>query len=288
MARMRQLPLVLVSVLLAALAAVVRSRRLPRGFTPALYCAACHSVASEIRSAHEAGSASETIDAGSFRLSESGKQLARTQVPLRRSEFHAVATLDTACAEISSRYVLPTDSVLSGPFVPKALRDERGLSGANFTDDCGPVRALRALCSQLVDEHEEALKDRLKSGDLHPDAWADELCGSSGIATACDQASEPKDMETILGIAKEQLDAHKEYQAVLAAEKEARQLKENASMADSRTNATSGLSDNSKSEMTNVDKGDIISAPDGFPPPIAQTADTRVPIAGLASANDEL
>jgi hypothetical protein len=255
--------LLLLAIALAA-SVSAHTRRLPRGFTPALYCAACRSVALEIRIAHDAASASETVDSGSFRLSESGKQLARTRVPLRRSELHAIASLDAACADIAARYLLPLDSVRRGPFVPKTLRDERGLADANFTDDCVPVRALRALCANIVDEYEDELKSRLKAGDLQPEEWSLELCGPEGIVAACDKDSEPGDVETALRTAMEQLDAYRSHQAFLSAEKNAKERAANTSTADSAAMASSGDSRTESHDSANANTEDVSTPVNGL------------------------
>lgn len=198
--------------------AVGSARRLPRGFTPQLFCSACRVVSREVHDAYVSVPASETIDAGSFRLAESGKQPERRQVPLRSSELHAVTVLDAACARISSNYVV--FDVNLEIFVSIKEQQRHGLK-ENATADCSHVRALRAICTNIIDEFEDELKERLKSGVVNAAGWtgkADEFCGETGLLVACNSQSDPGIEGDVVQLALQQKKLHDEFLALNAIE----------------------------------------------------------------------
>lgn len=206
---------------LALFVTAVSSRRLPRGFTPTLFCSACRAVAREVHDAHVSVPDSETIDAGSFRLSESGKQPDRRQVPLRNSELHAVTVLDAACTGISTRYVI--FDLFPQVFVSVREQKHHDLY-ANVTADCAQVRALRELCTSLIDDIEEDLKQMLKNGKVTAHAWtgsADELCGEHGLFPACNlEEGDPPVERVVIDALLRQKEQHHQWIARDSAQKE--------------------------------------------------------------------
>jgi hypothetical protein len=176
-----------------AAAAATPARRLPRGYTAGHFCSACRAISAEVYAAYARAPEGETVDSGSFRLSESGKQAGRLRVPLRQSHLHATAVLDAACADIAARHVL-FPAIAPDVFVPAADVDRHGLR-ANATADAPAVRALRSLCDALLDEHYDALAAAVRAAPLAEGEWtgaAPALCdGESGLFAACDAAAHP-------------------------------------------------------------------------------------------------
>lgn len=184
------------AVCLLACCRSVASERLPRDYTRALHCSACHCVGMQIRRVYLEASDTEKIDTGSFRLSESGKQPNRRQVPLRSSELHAVTVLDAACTGIMGKYVL--FDFEPDVFISNADRLENKLT-ANFTKDRVAVRGLEAVCTGWLDDNEEELRDWLKSDPpVDEDAWIAELCDESGIIGVCRSDALPSTPESVL------------------------------------------------------------------------------------------
>lgn len=158
-------------------------------------CTACRAVASEIQQQFERGDASRTIEAGSFRLSGSGKQAGLRKVPYRGSELHVSTVLDGACDGLSLRYA----RFESRPdvFVPSALAADV----APTVNDCRLTRALDGVCTRITDEHEEEIGDALRGREsLDEDEWAMRLCGAQGIVdSACAPDVDPGRAADVVG-----------------------------------------------------------------------------------------
>lgn len=172
---------------LAALAVIGCSKRLPRSFTPTHYCSACHAIAFQFSEVYTSVPEDGTVDSGSFRLSESGKQKGLQKVPIRQTELHAGYVLEETCKDIQSNWVI-FEGIAPSIFVPAAMVREQGLD-INATSDSKPLRSLREVCSGLLDDHYDELVSLIKTKPLtETDFLGDAavLCdGVTGIFRAC-------------------------------------------------------------------------------------------------------
>jgi hypothetical protein len=255
------LALLLLVVLVTPPSSGAAALRLPRGYTMRHYCSACRAVARELRQAYLSAPASATLDSGSFRLAESGKQPHRTTVPLRTSELHAVEVLDAACAKLDTKYVVYA-GIAPDVFVPGVDKDRFGLSAnASGADQAAVVRALPNLCAAIVDEFEDRIKSVLRAGDLEDGSdaagdWAaraDGLCAADGgIVAACADGHDPGSADAVVELAKAQKLDHDAFLKLEADVKLAREQAE----ADADPSREASADDDNMSETDDTDSQD--------------------------------
>uniref|UniRef100_A0A915CH63 DUF3456 domain-containing protein n=1 Tax=Parascaris univalens TaxID=6257 RepID=A0A915CH63_PARUN len=125
-------------------------------------CGACSLLVTELEANIASVDSRKTIQIGSFRVDPHGNQGGLNKVPFARSEAHIYELLDNICAK-SKEYTLVVHPT-TGKSVYRRV-DATKIDG----DKSKPTLSkLESACSDLLDDHEEALVGFMKSEHKEP------------------------------------------------------------------------------------------------------------------------